>query len=75
MTSLERRPRAGPPTPNFSHSPTYWLEYSRIWVRDILPILAKYKYRQIKRDQIALWSNLADDMIDGINRWLDRHGF
>jgi hypothetical protein len=77
VSSLERRFGAGldRPAPDFSRHPAYWFECSRVWLYDVLPILVKYKYRQIKRDQIALWTGIADDVIEGIYQWLDRHGF
>ena len=73
MSSLERRFGGSLPALDYSRYPEYWFEYGYVWACDILPILVKYKYRQFKRDQIALWTGLADDVIEGICRWLDRH--
>ena len=75
MSGLERRFSDSWPTPDYSHNPAYWFESSRVWLGDILPVLIKYKYYQVKRDQTALWTGYAHDVIERIERWLDRHGF
>ena len=53
----------------------YRVQYSRVWLADILPLLVKYRAIQLGRDLRVEWNALLDAAEERIDAWLDRHGF